>query len=471
MIDINGEHPEYKLKRAMSRRYRDLYAGGEQLQNSAPEYLLPRQKEPAEVYNERLRKVFYENYIGSIVDWYAATLFRREPVLAIEGTNTGGREFFSEFIDDCDLKGTNFTDLLRRQFIEALIQGSSYVLVDFPRSSVAAGTRGEEDRLGVSRAYLVPYAAEDLINWSYDERGSFEWVVLRTQSLKKDKIEDADWRTETRWTYYDKQRFRVYQQLGSGEKKGEIALVDSGQHGLAKLNRTPLFRLEIPEGLWLLNRAGSLQLEHFNKSNALSWALEMGLFAMPVVYSDRKWNQMIGESYYIQLGPNDKFGWTEPEGRVYEIATQNLIRLQGEIYRVCYLPQMGGSSDLHSQQSGLSKLRDFSVTQEVLRAYGDSVKDLCRRVLRAVEQVREDGLMVDVSGIDEFDIGDFSVELANAEQLLALGIQSPTLIRQVRKKLAMKYLCDVRQDIKDRIASEIDAAADETRPDNKESFK
>ena len=65
----------------------------------------------------------------------------------------------------------------------------------------------------------------------------------------------------------------------------------------------------------MLNRAGSLQLEHFNKSNALGWALTMGLFAMPVVYSDREWNQMVGESYYIQLGPGDKFGWTEPEGK------------------------------------------------------------------------------------------------------------------------------------------------------------
>ena len=107
----------------------------------------------------------------------------------------------------------------------------------------------------------------------------------------------------------------------------------------------PLFELRIPEGLWLLNRAGLLQLEHFNKSNALGWALTMGLFAMPVVYSDRDWSQMVGESYYIQLAPGDKFGWTEPEGKVYQIAEDNLTRLQEEIYRVCYLAQAGGSLD------------------------------------------------------------------------------------------------------------------------------
>ena len=37
-----------------------------------------------------------------------------------------------------------------------------------------------------------------------------------------------------------------------------------------------------------------------------------------------------------------------------------------------------------------------------------------------------------------------------------LDIESPTLKRQVFKRLAYKYLCDVRQEVKDRIATEID---------------
>ena len=97
----------------------------------------------------------------------------------------------------------------------------------------------------------------------------------------------------------------------------------------------PIFELGISKGLWLMNKAALLQLEHFNKSNALSWALNMGLFAMPVVYSDRPFNQIMGESYYIQLGPDDKFGWAEPAGNVFQVAVDNLTRLKDEIYRVC----------------------------------------------------------------------------------------------------------------------------------------
>jgi hypothetical protein len=77
-------------------------------------------------------------------------------------------------------------------------------------------------------------------------------------------------------------------------------------------------------------------------------------------------------------------------------------------------------------------------------------------VLRAIAGARQDRLALDVSGLDEFDIGDFSDELKDAAHLLDLGIDSPTMKKQIFKKLAFKYLCDVRQELKDRIAQEID---------------
>jgi len=458
VFDINREHPDYIARKVTWRRYRDLYLGGEHFRLNVQNYLVRRQREPGDVYMERLLRVFYQNYVGSIVDWYAATLFQQEPVLTFDGQDEAAKKFFAQFVEDSDRKQTQLNDFFRRVFIEGLITGGGYVLVDFPRVSMPAGTRGEEDAVGASRAYLVDYAADDVINWSLDELGNYEWVVLRTSLLKKDRVEDDEWRVETRWSYYDKRTFRVYVSTEGMGSPSSARLVDEGTHGLAKLGQVPLFRLRIPEGLWILNRAGSLQLEHFNKSNALAWALTMGLFAMPVVYSDREWSQMVGESYYIQLGPGDKFGWTEPEGKVYQIAADNLTQLQEEIYRVCYLPQAGKALDKGTVQSGVSKQLDFSITQEVLMAFGDAVKDQVKRVLKAIAAAREDGIEVGVTGMDEFDISDFSSELADAKQLLALGVESPTLKKEIFKKLALKFLSDSRQQIKDQIAAEIEGA-------------
>ncbi|MEO8661105.1 MAG: hypothetical protein ABI693_21730, partial [Bryobacteraceae bacterium] len=143
MREIDQEHPDYQARKAMWRKYRQLYIGGEELRANASEYLEKRQKEAADVYHERLDRVFYENYAGSIVDWYSSTLFRREPHLTLDGTNTAGRQFFIELTEDCDLKGTSISDFFRRRLVETLVAGVSYIVVDFPRSGGPCRSRAE----------------------------------------------------------------------------------------------------------------------------------------------------------------------------------------------------------------------------------------------------------------------------------------------------------------------------------------
>ena len=453
MNQIFREHPDYSGRRESLQRFRDLYVGGEQFKANADRYLVKRQREPGDVYSERLGRAFYENYIGSIIDWYTTTLFRREPVLLFEDATEAARRFYNQMTEDCDLRGTAITDYLRRQVTEAMIDGCSYTLIDCPRVDLTPATRADEDQIGLSRAYLCEFDAESAVNWDRQANGELDWIVFRTQRMIS--VPDGSWRSETRWQYYDRQKFAVFRQVEGA--KGEPEQIDGGRHALSDAGIVPVVELQIPEGLWLMNRAAYLQLEHFNKSNALAWALTMGLFAMPVIFSDREWSRVIGESYYLQLGPEDKFGWTEPEGHVFEIALSNLDRLKEEIYRVCYvMHQAGGSLSKNSNLTGLSKLRDYTVTQEILRGYGDVAKDFLKKVLKMVILARKDTLRIDVSGLDEFDIGDFSSELADAQQLLSLGIESPTFKSQLLKKLALKFLCDVNQAVKDQVSREIE---------------
>ena len=169
-----------------------------------------------------------------------------------------------------------------------------------------------------------------MINWSRNERNEYEWVVLRHRVQRQPTIKNAEVIEETYWRYYDRTQFRSYRQVARASENSPIELIAQGAHGLSRQNRVPLIDMQLSDGLWLMNKAAHIQLEHFNKSNALSWAITMGLFAMPVIYSDREWNQIVGESYFIQLGPTDKFGWTEPDGKVYQIAANNLETLKQE---------------------------------------------------------------------------------------------------------------------------------------------
>ncbi|MBV9304634.1 MAG: hypothetical protein JOZ45_00755, partial [Acidobacteriaceae bacterium] len=398
---------------------------------------------------------FYQNYVGSIVDWYASTLFRRGPSIHFEGFFKGGDKFFPAFLEDCDRKGTRLAAFFRQCFIDVLVAGRTHILIDFPRAATAPTNRAEEDAVGLSRAYLVQYQAENLINWSLDEHGEYEWIVLRQKVRRQPSVNSADVIEETYWRYYDRSGFQTYRRSEREGDKGIVSLIDSGPHAYSRENRVPLVTMQVTDGLWLANKAAHLQLEHFNKSNALAWAITMGLFAMPVIYSDREWNQIVGESYYIQLGPTDKFGWTEPDGKVYQIAASNLESLKEEIYRVCYLSQASGEMVSGHAQSALSKQMDFAITQEVLRAYGSTVKDCIRKVLTGICKARQDDVAVSVTGLDEVDIKDFASDLQDARDLLQLGIESPTLRRQIYQRLAIKYLDDANQETKDRITHEI----------------
>ena len=61
------------------------------------------------------------------------------------------------------------------------------------------------------------------------------------------------------------------------------------------------------------------------------------------------------------------------------------------------------------------------------------------RILTPISDAREDGVQISVTGMDEVDITDFGTELQQAANLLALGITSPTLKRQVYQRLAPRF--------------------------------
>ena len=149
MTQIDTEHPDYRRLAPTWAMYRDLYVGGQQFKERAVNYLTRRQKEATEVYYERLERAFYENYIGSIVDWYSSTLFHREPSLHYEGGAESGKKFLSELQGNCDRRGTTFSAFFQDAFRNSLVTGRSFILVDFPRASKPPANRAEEEERGL----------------------------------------------------------------------------------------------------------------------------------------------------------------------------------------------------------------------------------------------------------------------------------------------------------------------------------
>ena len=164
MFDIDREHPDYVVRRSRSGGgIGTCMPAASSCEFHAQDYLVRRQREPGDVYAERLSRVFYENYIGSIVDWYAATLFRREPVLTFEGTNDAGEEFLRGAGGRCGPEG----DGAERVF-PAAVRGSAGC-----GSELCAGgfSAGRDRRRGRGRRKM---------RWG--RRGRTWWIIRRRKS-------------------------------------------------------------------------------------------------------------------------------------------------------------------------------------------------------------------------------------------------------------------------------------------------
>jgi hypothetical protein len=85
--------------------------------------------------------------------------------------------------------------------------------------------------------------------------------------------------------------------------------------------------------------------------------------------------------------------------------------------------QAGNASVGDLKQSAASKQRDFSITQKVLGASGDTLQDTMKQVLVPSPARGRMFVSIDVTRLDEFDIGDFFNEL-DGKKLLDLGIGS-----------------------------------------------
>ena len=84
------------------------------------------------------------------------------------------------------------------------------------------------------------------------------------------------------------------------------------------------------------------------------------------------------------------------------------------------------------------------------------MKGFLRQLLGLIAAARKDDVAVQVSGLDQFDIKDFTEELANAQTLSTLVTGSSTFTKEMQKRLALRYLEDINQDVKDRVAAEVD---------------
>lgn len=480
---LEMKHPDYTDMIDDWVKLGFLYEGGHVIRKNATQFLIRRPRELQEIYQARVDRFTYHNILGTCFGWYRAALFKEPPQIQFNIVDDNGQktdtkpkqdsdQFFTDFRKNCDRHGTSFVDQLRDVFTSLALYRKAFVLVDNPEndpdtvSLADQKKKGVIDKNGKPLPYTCVYAPASVINWELDDAGNMIWAMIATQSTRRpDFTKDAV--VVNTWYYYDQKQFMKWEferrpgesQLAKLDENQRATLVDFGPHALSKQNKLPLIQFEVTDGLWLANRAYLPVLDHLNQDNSYGWALYMANLCMPVIKSERDYKPTLSEAGFIQLGPNDEYGWSEPEGKSFERSEQRVRELREEIFRAMYLTYQGRQSTATADgASGASKEMDMMPAQDVMNEYGDVVVAAAQTILDYVALARgEVTLKSDVRGM-KFGKTATIDDIEKSEAVKAIGVPSRTFEKEVYKACARAYFPDMNPETQDAIEAEIDAA-------------
>jgi hypothetical protein len=500
---LNKRSPEHQLYAQAWEDCDILASGGIRLKNAAVSFLARAPKELYDVWAERVKRMTYQPILSTIIGWYTAQLWRRNPEIVIRpagnattpsGAATPGAaiqpaaydKWYDSFLTNCDRAGTSYNDFHRQTFRSMLMYGRAWVLTDLPKASAPPANRAEEQEAGLDQPYVIAYSPHDVPNWGVDETGNLDWCVIKAITDNRTFLGDEG--PVVRWYYFDRRNYQVFEWRGTEQVVSErdangflsktymrlldpsgnaimaedatAELVDEGTHALAGMNRVPVRRITVPDELWLANRAYLQLIDHLNQDNSLAWGLFMGNIPMPIVFSDGDPGPLtISQVGFLQFGQADKFEWAAPPAASYELSQRRLESLREEIYRSFYLQAQGRSSSASaSSQSGYSKEMDMMPANEILNGFGDKLIKAMQDVFADVVAARGDGdkITLDVSGFT-FETKPITESIAVAEEMQDLGIfaDSKTLEKEAKIRVATDFLEDRNDGVKQQVIQEI----------------
>ena len=168
---MNSTHLDYDANIAAWQRARDVFAGEDAVKAAGEKYL-PRLdcQDNTEYLAYKNRAAFF-NASARTADGFVGLIFRREPTFKLPVGNGVG-DALAEFVEDADMLGTSLSAFSKNLVTEIINVGRAGTLVDW---------NDEAEQ----RAYVVAYAAEDIINWHTERvngRNVLTLLVLKETS-------------------------------------------------------------------------------------------------------------------------------------------------------------------------------------------------------------------------------------------------------------------------------------------------
>lgn len=445
-----------------------LYRGGKAFRDRIENFLFRNPFEGEDVFEQRKREATYRSYMGPIIDHYSSWLFSGDyQIRAKENGKTVPTPMEYVALREEAQEDVDLTDFLKERFTKSLVEQRSHWICEMPVASTTPypEDRGQFETLGFKKVRLHKVDASDLYYWELDAKGKLAWCVVHSIQKVRPSIAHVTCVMVETWKVYDPINVSTYvlsYAEGQRPKDQNIQVKEDTvyKHGFKQV---PLVTLCMPEGMWIANRTFDPQTAHFRLGSALDWSIKRTCYASPVFHlEDGDKDFTLGIGYGIKLGIDEKMSWAAPPSGQFDVISKEVDVQRNDVYRMTH--QMSQGMDNNAETVGRSadsKEIDNAATRVMLHAYG-------RVVAKAVEETYEivsdawgdESIEWSIEGFTGYDTATAPQVISNAQNVQLVNVPSPTLMKELKKKVAFAALPEMAQDTKDIIAQEISDAID-----------
>lgn len=461
---ISRRHPEYEDNVKHWDFLEDTYEGGREWFN---ENIFRYIKEGDKEFADRVNRAYRFNHSREVVDLINKYLFKQ----SISRNEEDAPNSVKAFWKNAAKNGMSIKDLMRQVSKKTSMVGRVGVVIDNTASSSGVLSKADEKAAGV-RTYAYIVGPEQLLDYSFDERDSLNWVLIR-ECVR----DDADPMTSSgeeidRYRLWTKTDWKLYEERKQGRRK-VVVLIDQGEHNLGEppvvladntIADEEYCATALIDDIAYLDRAVANYLSNLD---AIIQDQTFSQLAMPAQ------NMLPGEDNYtkmVEMGTNRIFlydgeggakpFYLSPDPRQAELILAAINKIIGEIYHTVGLAGERTKQDNAvgiDNSSGVAKAYDFERVNALLSAKADSLEVVENKVARIVakwngEEIAEDVTLIsypdnfDTRGLyDEFDI--------SARLMLVEAPKSAR--REQMRSLLDKLFPQLAKDIRTKMESEL----------------
>lgn len=465
---VERRHPKYKELLPHWNFMQATYDGGrEWFKENVFRYIKEGDKE----FGDRLKRAYRFNHTREVVDLINKYLFKQ----SVTRNEVDAPDCLKEFWKRSTKNGLTINDLMRQVSKKTSQFGRIGIVVDMtkPASDMEVVSRADEKKADL-KAYCYIVGPQQLLDYSFDEHGNLQWVLIHEIGRNDDDPFESDgepihrfrlW-TKTNWILYEDQRI-------ASSKKTKIVEVERGDHDVGEvpviiadhmIGEDEYEASAMIDDIAYLDRAVANYLSNLDAIIQDQTFSQLAMPAQNVVPGEDSYKKM------VEMGTNRVFlydgeggaapFYLSPDVKQADLIITAVNKIIGEIYHTVGLAGERTKQDNAvgiDNSSGVAKAYDFERVNALLCAKSDSLEWVEEQIARLVVKWHgesEKDVDTFISYPDNFDTRGLYDEFDIAARLML--IDAPDLIRRQQMEAVLdKLFPQLAKDIKAKMLSEL----------------